>query len=50
MKKLLSLLCVLALCLGMLPAGKWRMLTPQERSALESALRRGQDMQGKGRM
>ncbi len=36
--------------LGMLPAGKWRMLTPQERSALESALRRGQDMQGKGRM
>ena len=33
--------------LGMLPPGKWRMLTPQELSSLQSALRRGQEQNGK---
>lgn len=33
--------------LGMLPPGKWRMLTPQELSSLQSALRRGQEQNGR---
>ena len=35
--------------LGMLPPGKWRMLTQPELSALQSAMQRGRDLDGKGR-
>ena len=35
--------------LGMLAPGKWRMLTQQELSSLQSALRRGQEPVGKGK-
>ena len=35
--------------LGMLAPGKWRMLTQQELSSLQSALRRGQEPAGKGK-